>query len=292
MPIGIVYDGDDRAGRPGERPNVFRIAPTNHGMAFRLAEYLVPKRLKIAFLTDDTGYGRAGRTDRSTMRSRRTRSRWSTRIQIPSTATDLAPQVLQARRAARDRAARLGAARRRSPRRVIAARSVGWKVPIYTSPAGEDPLVRQELAGHPSWVDGLTFASGRMTAEKGPGPVPVLPGRATRSRSARSRSGSRRSRGPSGHAAARLCDVPLRLRPARSRPHSGRRGRRTADAVTSALDQVSIEGANGDHRGFNETNHEGVVDDDVYFARFADMTYAPVKDDALSATLPTIPQEG
>ena len=64
------------------------------------------------------------------------------------------------------------------------------------------------------------------------------------------------------------------------------------DAVTSALDQVSIEGANGDHRGFNEKNHEGVVDDDVYFARFADMTYAPVKDDALSATLPTIPQEG
>ena len=31
-------------------------------------------------------------------------------------------------------------------------------------------------------------------------------------------------------------------------------------------------GANGDQRGFNENNHEGVVDDDVYFARFKDMT--------------------
>jgi hypothetical protein len=33
-----------------------------------------------------------------------------------------------------------------------------------------------------------------------------------------------------------------------------------------------------------------VVDDDVYFARFEDMVYAPVADDALSATLPPIPQ--
>jgi hypothetical protein len=64
------------------------------------------------------------------------------------------------------------------------------------------------------------------------------------------------------------------------------------DALISAMNQVSVEGANGDHRGFNERNHEGVVDDDVYFARFHGMTYAPVKDDALSATLPTIPQEG
>jgi ABC-type branched-subunit amino acid transport system substrate-binding protein len=60
--------------------------------------------------------------------------------------------------------------------------------------------------------------------------------------------------------------------------------------ITSALEQVSVEGANGDSRGFNRASHDGVVDDDVYFARFHDMTYAPVKDDPLSATLPTIPQ--
>ena len=60
--------------------------------------------------------------------------------------------------------------------------------------------------------------------------------------------------------------------------------------VSAALNQVSVEGANGDTRGFNEHNHEGVVDDDVYFARFHDMTYAPVRDDPLSATLPLIPQ--
>jgi len=57
-----------------------------------------------------------------------------------------------------------------------------------------------------------------------------------------------------------------------------------------ALEQVTARGANGDERGFNEHNHEGVVDDDVFFARFHDMTFAPVKDDPLSSTLPTIQQ--
>jgi len=71
VPIAIVYDGGTGLVDPKARPNVFRIAPTNHGIAFRLAEYLVPKKLKVAFLTDDTGYGRgAGR--RSTARLRRT----------------------------------------------------------------------------------------------------------------------------------------------------------------------------------------------------------------------------
>ena len=62
------------------------------------------------------------------------------------------------------------------------------------------------------------------------------------------------------------------------------------DAVLRALDEVTVRGANGDERGFNVHNHEGVVDDDVYFARFEDMTFQPVADDALSSTLPVIDQ--
>jgi hypothetical protein len=62
------------------------------------------------------------------------------------------------------------------------------------------------------------------------------------------------------------------------------------DAVIRALNRVTIAGANGDERGFNLVNHEGVVDDDVYFARFHDMTFEPVDDDLLSASLPKIEQ--
>jgi branched-chain amino acid transport system substrate-binding protein len=44
-PIGITYQGGVGLVDPVKRPNVFRVAPTDHGMAFRLAEYLIPKRL-------------------------------------------------------------------------------------------------------------------------------------------------------------------------------------------------------------------------------------------------------
>ena len=60
IPVGVVYQGGVDLVDPEERPNVFRIAPTDHGIAFRLAEYLIPKGLKIALLTDDSGYGQAG----------------------------------------------------------------------------------------------------------------------------------------------------------------------------------------------------------------------------------------
>ena len=64
----------------------------------------------------------------------------------------------------------------------------------------------------------------------------------------------------------------------------------TRQRLLDALEQVSVTGANGDQRGFNENNHDGVVDDDVYFARFEGMTYKPVKDDPLSSTLAAIDQ--
>ena len=60
-PIGVVFEGGKEIVDPKTRPNVFRIAPTDHGVAFRLAEYLIPKHAKIALLHDDSDYGRIGR---------------------------------------------------------------------------------------------------------------------------------------------------------------------------------------------------------------------------------------
>jgi len=61
IPIGITYQGGVGLVDPATRPNVFRIAPTDRGIAFRLAEYLIPKRPNVAILTDDSGYGDEGR---------------------------------------------------------------------------------------------------------------------------------------------------------------------------------------------------------------------------------------
>src|SRR6185436_10322376 len=97
VPIGIVYQGGESLVDPDTRPNVYRIAPSNHGIAFRLAEYLVPKGLKIAILHDDSDYGQGGEESLQKAFSRN-RSSVAADIEVPAGALDLAPQVLRARR--------------------------------------------------------------------------------------------------------------------------------------------------------------------------------------------------
>ena len=286
VPIGIVYDGDERLVDPQRRPNVFRITPTNHGMAFRLAEYLVPKRVKLALLTDDTGYGRAGRAslDRAFAGDRRS---VVARIQIPSSASDLAPQVLQARRAGATALLVWGQPAAISET-VVAARSAGWNVPVYAPPSAEDPLVRQELASRPQWLDGLTFATGRLTAEGGVAPWYDFESR-YRDRFGVEKVGVKDAKGRTviqpPEFAMYAFDFTNLLTTAVNAA-----GTTDGAKVLAQLNQVSTQGANGDNRGFNENNHDGVVDDDVYFARFGGMVFRPVRDDALSKTLPTISQ--
>jgi branched-chain amino acid transport system substrate-binding protein len=287
VPIGIVDDGDERLVEPRRRPNVFRIAPTNHGMAFRLAEYLVPKRLKIAFLTDDTGYGRAGRASLDRAFAENPRSVVA-RTQLPSTATDLAPQVLRARRAGAT-ALLVWGQPAAIAEVIVAARSSGWKVPIYGPPAAEDPLVRQQLASRPEWLDGVTFVSGRLTAEGGVTPWYSFESR-YESRFGVEKVGVKTAKGatviqPPEFAMYAFDFTNLLLAAANVRATTDRA------KVLAELNQISVHGANGDFRGFNEASHEGVVDDDVYFARFQDMVFRPVQDDALSKTLPAILQQ-
>jgi hypothetical protein len=168
---------------------------------------------------------------------------------------------------------------------VVAARSAGWSVPIYAPPSAEDPALRQQLADRPQWLDGVVFASGRMTAELGPGYFYAFEAKYESAYGAQ-KVGVRTPAGkqviaPPDYAMysydfGNLIAAALRL------------GRDTN--LSKSLEQVTVRGANGDERGFNERNHDGVVDDDVYFARFRGMTYEPVKDDPLSSTLPTILQ--
>ena len=287
IPICIAFDGGTGLVDAATRPNVFRIAPTDHGIAFRFAEYLIPKKLKVAFLTDDTGYGREGRAALDHAFSQN-RDSVAARIQAPSSATDLAPQIVQARRSGAT-ALLVWGQPSTIAEAVIAARSSGWKVPVYAPPSAEDPLLRQELAGHPEWLDGLVFASGRMTAEQGPAPFTAFQS-AYEQRFGAQRVGVRSAAGrpvvqPPDYAMYPYDFTHLLIAAVQA-------AKSTDPAkVLRALNEVSVERANGDSRGFNQINHEGVVDDDVYFARFDGMIHKPVEDDALSATLPVIPQE-
>jgi ABC-type branched-subunit amino acid transport system substrate-binding protein len=285
-PIGVVFEGGNRVVDPATRPNVFRVAPTDHGIAFRLAEYLIPKKLHIALLHDDSEYGAAG-ADALHSAFSRNQSSVAGDYSVPADALDVAPQVLRARRAGATallvwgRPATIAAA-------ITAARTAGWDVPVYTPPTGADPFVRQQLADHPAWVDGLTFAGGRLTAEVGTGPFQAFEQKVEGAYGVdrvgvKTQSGDEVIQPP--ETAMYAYDFVNLIAAAILHAHSVDPAR-----ITKALNEVTVQGANGDQRGFNQHNHEGVVDDDVYFARFHDMTYAPVQDDPLSATLPTVDQ--
>ncbi len=286
VPIGIAYQGGIELVDPDTRPNVFRIAPTDRGIAFRLAEYTIPKGLKLALLVDDSGYGQEGRKALAKAFGSNPEA-VAARITLPSSALDVSPQVLRAKRAGAT-ALLVWAQPATIAATLTAARTAGWKVPVYTPPAGESPLIRQQLADHPDWVDGLTVATGRMTAELGPGFFYAFEGNYERSFGVdkvgvKTRAGQEVIQPP--EQAMYSYDFVRVLVAAIGQAKSIDRAK-----VLAALEEVTVRGANGDERGFNRRNHDGVVDDDVYFARFRDMTYRPVKDDPLSRTLPVVPQ--
>ena len=284
--IAITHDGGTGLVDAEARPNVFRIAPTNHGIAFRYAEYLIPKKLKIGLLSDDSAYGREGAADIGRAFSGNPEA-VALKLTLPANQTDLTPQILRARRSGATALLVWG-----QPPTIAsvlsASRSIGWQVPVYTPPTGSDPFIRQQLADHPKWVDGLTFAGGRLTAEVGTGPFVNFQSQYESTYGA-DQVGVKNSQGQAvvqpPEFAMYSYDFVHVLLAAIAHAASVEPAK-----VTAALNQVTTQGANGDERGFNEHSHEGVVDDDVYFARFHDMTYAPVTDDPLSATLPLITQ--
>jgi branched-chain amino acid transport system substrate-binding protein len=288
VPISITYDGGSGLVDAETRPNVFRIAPTNHGIAFRYAEYLVPKKLKVALLSDDSAYGSEGAADLDRAFAENPEA-VATKLTLPAGQSDLTPQVLRVKRSGATALLVWGQAPTIAAV-LSAARSSGWDVPVYAPPTGADPFIRQQLADHPEWVDGLTFASGRMTAEVGTAPFESFQSQYESTYGA-DKVGVKTTEGEPvvqpPEFAMYAYDFVHVLTAAIIRAAST-----DPEKITASLNQVTTQGANGDERGFNEHNHEGVVDDDVYFARFHDMTFAPVPDDPLSSTLPVIPQTG
>jgi ABC-type branched-subunit amino acid transport system substrate-binding protein len=289
VPICIVHDGAASLVDPKRRPNVFRIAPTDHGIAFRFAEYLAPKHLRLALMHDDSAYGLGGALALDDAFSYDPKGIVA-RIEVAADASDLSAPVLRARRAGATGLLVWGGPGTIAAA-VSAARRSGWNVLIYAPTDAIDPLLRQELSDHPTWLDGLTFADGRLTAEVGPIPFYAYL-QAYQAAFGAEQVGVKNAE---GRPVVALPEYSMYASDfvnvlAAAVKHAG--GVEDGKQLIDALNQVTVRGANGDDRGFNVNNHEGVVDDDVYFARFHDMTYRPVKDDPLSSTLPPISQVG
>jgi branched-chain amino acid transport system substrate-binding protein len=288
LPVGIVHQGGEGLVDAAARKSVFRIAPTNRGASFRLAEYLVPKGIPLALLHDDSPYGADGGRALAKAFARNRSSVVADATLSAAPGANPAPQVLQARQA-NAKAVVVWAEPQVLAATIRAMRGAGWAAPVYASTSAEDPLVRQQLSAHPDWLDGLTFLSSRLTSEKGTAPFEAFR-TAYEKRFGPVRVGVKTKQGkevvaPPDWAMYSYDFVNVVI-------DGLRRSGATAAGpkLLEAMERTEIRGANGDERGFNSKNHEGVVDDDIFFAAFADMVWAPVRDDPLSATLPPIPQ--
>lgn len=287
LPVFITFEGGASLTDAKALPSLFRLAPANKDLSRRLADYLADVRRgqRVALIGDDTTYGVEGVAnvkadlihDEVVIASEGT---------IPSGARDVSAQVLAARRSGARvlvvwaRAAGVAAV-------IRTARSTGWDVPVYTGPAGEDPLVRQQLADHPEWLDGTVFVSFRITSESGGAPFAAY------------RKSYEKAYGPSTFGVR--SDGKLVVQPPDWSMYSYDGIHLVAAALdrAKAVDRVKvyqgiqslvITGANGDERGYGPDDREGVSPDDMYFAYFKGMRFYPKLDDKLSTTLPVVPQ--
>jgi ABC-type branched-subunit amino acid transport system substrate-binding protein len=285
LPVFVVFDGGASFVDARAHPTIFRLAPANTYLSRRLADYLADKTPNVALLSDDSSYGRDGAAQLNTELAHDDIPAVATSV-LPAAAEDVSAHVLAARRAGA-RALVVWAGAPNVGQVIRTARAAGWHVPVYTGPTGEDPLVRQQLADHPEWLDGTTFVSFRITSEQGPGPFNQF------------RTAYEHRYGPDKVGVS--ADGRPVVQPPDWATYPYDAVKLVAAALSESSDQlgaplltavqaVSITGANGDQRGFGPDTREGVSSSDMYFARFHHMRFAPVTDDLLSTHLPIVNQ--
>lgn len=285
LPVFVVFDGGESFIDPQARPTLFRLAPADRPMAMRLADYLAAEHPKIGLITDDTGFGTDGATALKPAFAR-DKIPIVSEATVPSTSSDVSTQVLAARRAGATTLV-VWAGAPIVAATIQAARSTGWTVPIWAGPSGEDPLVRQRLATHVSWLNGVGFVSFRITAEVGAAPF-----EAYRKAYEAKYGADKLNLEQNGKEVVQPPDWSMFSYDtvklvAAALAKSGAVG---APLLSTLEGKVVITGANGDERGYLATTREGVSPDDMYFAQFHGFTFAPVTNDLLSQNLPTVPQ--
>ncbi|MEA2503390.1 MAG: branched-chain amino acid transport system substrate-binding protein [Actinomycetota bacterium] len=289
LPLLVYFDGTTGIVDPAVRPNVFRLAPSNQALARRLGTYLAGKGPRLALVHDDSAYGADGASQ-----LRQALAAAGTALVADVTATAGLPDY-------RDQAARAAAAQ---PNAVVvwaqapvvagvlqALRELGSTLPVYTAPTGEDPSVRTALASRPDWVQGLTFASLRITDAAGLARW-VQFRLAYETRYGEDKLGLGESiRRPVvqppdwqmlSYDMVYLVKAALE-KAGTTDPSNGK--------LVSALNEVQAQGANGATVGWTASNHEGIGEDQVYFAVILNLNFQPVQDDPISKAQPQIEQD-
>ncbi|MHB8510160.1 MAG: ABC transporter substrate-binding protein [Candidatus Dormibacteria bacterium] len=294
LPILVDYDTNATLVDTDKRPNVFRIAPPDDALAEHLASYLEARKLKLALVTDDSDYGKDG-ANQLTAAFKKHGMAFDPTLVLPGNGTDYSAQALQVNAAGASGVV-LWARASVIPGFVKALRQAGSTAAIFGGPNTEDPVVRSQLADQPQWVDGITYASFRITTEAGPeswGAFRKL-----------YEDHNFNNGGPDFKVGVQASDHKDVVQPpdwqifpydmvnlVKAAVEKAGTVDPARGPIIDALNNVQVKSANGDNRGWTKDNHEGIVDDDIYFAVFQDMKFKPVLDDPLSKSLTPIDQE-
>ena len=265
------------------KPSLYRLGIANDAAASVLGSYLGKKANSVAIIHDDTASGRDSAAQLTPALSTASAAVTLTK-EVPAQAPSVDAEVRAAADSHPKAIAVLGTDTF-TARVVQAVHAAGITIPLYTGPAGESTTVRQ-VAGADA-TEGLVFMASRTTSENDIASFGQFEHRLAKDEGGPTDAGFKDREGDEIRQPADqevFSDDAVRLIvTALEKTGSAQ----PSQALLSAMTTTSVTSVNGDHRGFNPDNHEGVADDDLYPGVIHDMQTAPVKDEQLAATLPT-----
>jgi branched-chain amino acid transport system substrate-binding protein len=282
VPIIVINNGDATLLDPKAHPSLFRIGIANDAAASILSKYVAQSSKAPAIIHDDTGNGRDGATQLQQALPTATLHPTTT-LEVAKDAPAVDAQVRAVLDAHSDSLIVWGTDTFVA-RVVGAAHAASPSLPVFTGPSGESPAVRA-VAGADA-TDGMRFIDSRTTSESDSASFGQFEHRLAAAEGGPTDAGvkdreGREIRLPADNEIFSYDAVNLLAAAAGSLGSV-----QPSTKLLTSIVQAHVHSANGDARGFNPDNHEGVADDDLYIARIHDMAFAPVKDEALSATLP------
>lgn len=268
---------------PQNRPSLFRLGIANDAAATLLGTYIVQTSPNVAIIHDDTDSGRDG-ADQLTQSLATVSGKVAANIEVPASSPTFDTQLKSVASSGAGALAIWGSDLFVA-KVVSSAHADGVAVPLFTGPTGESPAVR--AAAGPAATDGVRFVSSRLTSEDDSTSFPQFEHRLAAAEGSPTDAGFKDAEGREVRQPNDLdfyaYDAVNLVVAALQRKNSVKPGQ----PLVTAVGAVSVKSANGDTRGFNPQNHEGISDDDMYIAVIHDMKFAPVQDEQLSKTLPT-----
>ena len=263
-------------------PSLYRLGIPNDAASGLLATYIQSKTSTVSIIHDDSSNGRDGSTQlASALQGNVTVT--PSPIEIAASAPTVDAQIASVA-AAKSGGLAIWGSDVFIAKVVKAVRAAGLTVPIFTNQQGESPTVRQ-VAG--AAAEGLYLVAGRMTSEGDATSFPAFEKAMAKDKLGPTDAGVKDA---SGQEIRQPNDVDFFAYDAVHVVVAALQKANVAhesQALLDAMSLVTVTSANGDARGFDSQSHEAFAAADVYIAQIHDNQFEPVKDEPLSATLPT-----